>query len=205
MCVFFSSREGFFSLACFSFSLQVLFWEPGLLKITPAVLGWGSRGRHHGQNHFWLSAALLAGRSTGQGPEPPREGEGVRAGLLERCWWGWKLEHPLWEAVRQEVPEVWKLFPSLCGAVPSGRNPRHGVGFPPDELEKVGGKPKQPMKGMVKWIMACLLHGVMGRHKKPLPRKLVIWSFLRGIVLNDIVMMQIKSVHCKTFKENKKV
>lgn len=36
-------------------------------------------------------------------------------------------------------------------------------------------------------------------------KTVVIWKFLHGIILNDIVIMQVKSVLCKAFREDKKV
>lgn len=67
-----------------------------------------------------------------QGPEPSVSGEGGGAGILTRCWWGWKLEHPFGKAVWQDVPEVRKLF---------------GVGFLHNELGKVGKTPIWSMIG----------------------------------------------------------
>lgn len=60
-------QQSFSSLACFSFTLQVLFWELGLLKLTPAVPGLGSSHSHRRQNHSLFSLARLADRATSRG------------------------------------------------------------------------------------------------------------------------------------------
>lgn len=131
MYVCFFPAESFSLLACFSFSLQVLFWEPGLLRLILAVLGRGVIMLAMPTKPFscslppsWQREWLSKGPSQGE--------DGGWAGILTHCWWEWKLEHPLRKAVWPNVPKVWKLF---------------GTGRLHKELEKVAKKPKQPKIG----------------------------------------------------------
>lgn len=41
---------------------------------------------------------------------------------------------------------------------------------------------------MVKRTVACSLDGITSSHHKTVTVKLVIWTFLQGIILNDIVV-----------------
>lgn len=84
--------------------------------------------------------------------------------------------------------QAWRLFPSLCWAAPQGRYPRYGVGSPWNDLEKVGKKLKCSVTRMVKRTVACSLDGITSSHHKTVTVKLVIWTFLQGIILNDIVV-----------------
>lgn len=89
----FSSREFFLPLPptphiCFSFSLQVLFWESGLLKLTPAVLGLGTAWWPGWQKPF-LALSWPPGREIGC--------PGARAGSGRRGQLGRHSLMLLWE------------------------------------------------------------------------------------------------------------
>lgn len=84
--------------------------------------------------------------------------------------------------------QVWRLFPSLCWAAPQGCDPKYGVGSPWNNLVKVGKKLKCSVTGMVKGTVAYSLDGITSSHHKTVTVKLVIWTFLQGIILNDIVV-----------------
>lgn len=53
---------------------------------------------------------------------------------------------------------------------------------------KVGKKLKCSVTGMVKGTVAYSLDGITSSHHKTVTVKLVIWTFLQGIILNDIVV-----------------
>ena len=84
-------------------------------------------------------------------------------------------------------PGVAAVPQPLLGA-PQGRYPRYGVGSPWNDLEKVGKKLKCSVTRMVKRTVACSLDGITSSHHKTVTVKLVIWTFLQGIILNDIVV-----------------
>lgn len=168
MCVFFPAE---FFLACllfFYFAGSVL--GTGLVKTHSCSSGPGVITLASPTKPFPVLSRPPGRQSDVQGPEPPPGEEGSWAAIPTRCWWEWKLEHPFGRAVWQEVPQVWKLFASLCWAVPWGHNPKYGAGFLHHDLEKVGKKPKRPRIGDSQ--VSYGLDGITGSHKKPSPWKL---------------------------------
>ena len=62
--------------------------------------------------------------------------------------------------------QVWRLFTSLCWAVPQGRDPRYAVGSPWNDLVKVGKILKCSVTGMVMGSVAWSLDEITSSHQK---------------------------------------